>query len=656
MTLGIVTSPALGANLRGQQCEFRLWAPRARSVSLRVLGRGDFPMRRGDDDFFTLTLPARAGERYLYIVDGGNPLPDPVSRLLPEGVHGPTEIVDPDSFRWSDANWRGLDLRDYILYELHTGTFTPAGTFEGVIGKLDYLKSLGISVIEVMPVTAFPGSRNWGYDGASPYAVHAGYGGPDGLKRLVDAAHGAGLGVMLDVVYNHLGPEGNYLAQFGPYFTGRHHTPWGDAINYAGADAAHVRQYFVENALYWVREYHMDGLRLDATQTIRDDSPKHILQEIAENVHALGRELGRRVCVICETDENDARYLLPPPQGFGVDAVWSDDFHHALHTLLTPERDGYYQDFGRGEQLARALEQGFAFQGEPFKFWNGRPRGTPVNDIPLYRHVICTQNHDQVGNRARGERLTALVPRGARKLAVAMLLLAPETPLLFMGEEYGEAAPFQFFSDFGDPALCQAVSEGRRREFSEFEWNDVPDPHDPATFERSRLCWTIDQSSSLIDSGPSVDRRPRTVDGSAVAPPLSRPGLARQGGAVPDTMGGPPLSLPVLERQGGAVPDTMGGPPLSLPVLERQGGGVPDMLTWYRSLVALRRQFVIPGDRTCRAEWRDNTLIMQVPLEHPRLMVVAGFAGSSAHDPGEGWQRIIHAEEDGYRTSVYERA
>jgi maltooligosyltrehalose trehalohydrolase len=613
MTLGIASSPALGANLRGEQCEFRLWAPRARSVTLRLLGHGDFPMRRSDDGFFTLTLPACAGDRYFYIVNGGKPVPDPVSRLLPQGVHGPTEIVDPDSFRWSGANWRGPELRDYIVYELHTGTFTPAGTFEGIIGKLDYLKSLGISVIEIMPVAAFPGTRDWGYDGASLYSVHSAYGGPDGLKRLVDAAHGAGLGVMLDVVYNHLGPEGNYLGQFGPYFTDRHHTPWGDAINYDGPDAAPVRQYFIENALYWVREYHLDGLRLDATQTIYDDSPQHIIEEIAENVHALGRELGRRVTVICETDENDARYLLPRPQGFGVDAVWSDDFHHALHTLLTPERNGYYQDFGSGEQLARALEEGFAFQGEPFKFWDGRPRGTPVKDTPLYRHVICTQNHDQVGNRARGERLTALVPPGARKLAAALLLLAPETPLLFMGEEYGEEAPFQFFSDFGDPALRQAVSEGRRREFSEFEWNQVPDPHDPATFERSKLQWNLDHRPSTTGSGGSVDRRPSTVDDSAVDPPLT------------------------------------------LPVLERQGGDDPDMLTWYRSLLDLRRQLVIPGERTCRAEWRDNTLVVQVPRERPRLLVVAGFPGSAAYQLGEAWKRVLHAEEDGYRTSVYKR-
>jgi maltooligosyltrehalose trehalohydrolase len=621
MTIGVAASPALGANLRGHDCDFRVWAPRAHRLAIRLLGRGDFPMRPTGDGYFTLTLPAAADDRYFYIVDDGQLLPDPVSRLLPEGVHGPTAILDPDSFPWSEDNWRGLDLRDYILYELHAGTFTPEGTFDGVISRLDYLRSLGISVIELMPVSAFPGARNWGYDGASPFAVHAGYGGPDGLKRLVAAAHRAGLGVVLDVVYNHLGPEGNYLAQFGPYFTDRHHTPWGGAVNYDGGDAAPVRRYFVENALYWLREYHLDGLRLDATQTIHDDSPRHIVQEIADNTHALARELNRPLCVICETDENDARYLLPPPGGFGADAVWSDDFHHALHTLLTRESRGYYQDFGRGEQLARALGQGFVFQGEPFKFWDGRRRGTPVAGVPLYRHVICAQNHDQVGNRALGERLTALVPRGARKLAAALLLLAPETPLLFMGEEYDEQAPFQFFADFGDPALRQAVTQGRRREFSEFQWNDVPDPHDPATFERSRLRWPIEQPSAVA------------------APPLSLPALS----------GGPPLSRP-------------GEPALSEVEGARQGGDVPDptnysdMLSWYRFLLDLRRKAIIPGERTCRAEWHDGILVMQVPREHPRVMVVAEFPGNrAAHDPGAAWNRILHADEDGYRATIYQR-
>ena len=489
-----------GANLRGNCAEFRLWAPNAHRVLLRLDGR-DHIMRCSGGRDFELDLPARAGQRYSYILDNSKPLPDPVSRLLPDGVHGPTEIVAPDSFSWSpeDRSWRGLPLRDYLIYELHVGTFSPQGSFDGVIERLDYLRSLGVTAIELMPVAAFPGARNWGYDGVSLYAVQSTYGGPDGLRRLVDAAHRAGLAVLLDVVYNHLGNEGNYLRLFGPYFTGHHKTPWGDAINYDQPGCEGVRRYVIENALYWLREYHLDGLRLDATQTIKDDSPRHIVQEIAEAAHA-SAEPGRTVCIIAETDENDARYLRPRPQGMGLDAVWSDDFHHALHTALTPERQGYYQDFGRREQIVRALNHGFVFQGEHFNFWNA-PRGTSPDGIPLYRHVICTQNHDQVGNRARGERLSALVPRGARKLAAALLLLAPHTPLLFMGQEYDEPAPFQFFTDYGDPTLQTAVSEGRRREFKDFDWRDVPDPQDPETFARSRLTWAFEHPEDNTGRG-----------------------------------------------------------------------------------------------------------------------------------------------------------
>ncbi len=476
-----------GATVRGNRTEFRVWAPDAKQVSIQLIGHGDFPMDRERDGSFSATLAARAGDRYFYVVDDNKPVADPVSRLLPEGVHGPTDIVDPESFRWSDRDWHGVDVRDCLIYELHVGTFSPEGTFDGVIARLPYLKALGVTVIEIMPVAAFPGRHNWGYDGVSMYAVQASYGGPDGLKRLVDAAHAAGLAVILDVVYNHLGNEGNYLRLFGPYFTDRHTTPWGEAINYDQPGCEGVRRYVIDNALYWIREYHLDGLRLDAIQTIRDDSPLHIVHEIAREVHKVGRELGRTVSVIAETDENLSEYIRPEDEGgFGLDAVWSDDFHHALHAFVTGEREGYYQDFGRRQQIVRALNEGFVFQGEYFNFWE-EPRGDSPAGIPLYRHVICTQNHDQVGNRARGERLTALVPRGARKLAAALLLLAPHTPLLFMGQENDEPAPFQFFTDYGDPVLRKAVSEGRRREFKQFKWEDVPDPQDPATFERSRL-------------------------------------------------------------------------------------------------------------------------------------------------------------------------
>ena len=320
-------------------------------------------------------------------------------------------------------------------------------------------------------------------------AVQANYGGPDGLKRFVDAAHRLGLAVILDVVYNHLGPEGNYLPKFGPYFTAQHKTPWGDAVNYDREGSQQVRNYVVQNALYWIREYHLDGLRLDAVQTINDDSPKHIVAEIQERVQEQARELERTVCVTAETDENDSRYVDAfHIGGYGLNAVWSDDFHHAIHAFFTGERQGYYQDFGDPQQIARALRDGYVFQGDYFGFWK-KPRGTSAQGVPLPANVICIQNHDQIGNRAKGERLTVLIPRGARKLAAAFLLLAPHTPLLFMGQEYDEAAPFQFFADFEDPTLKKAVSEGRRSEFEGFDLNQVPDPEDPATFERSKLTW-----------------------------------------------------------------------------------------------------------------------------------------------------------------------
>ena len=485
--------PSYGATLNGDVAEFRVWAPFQRKITLR-LTRGaiteDIAMESDGEDFIAVA-PASAGDRYCYVLDDGTAVADPISRLLREGVHGPTEIVDPEAFQWSDRgeHWRGLDLRDYVIYELHVGTFTPEGTFDGAVRKLDYLKQLGITVIEIMPVAAFPGSRGWGYDGVSPYAVQASYGGPDGLKRLVDAAHRIGLAVILDVVYNHLGPEGNYLPKFGPYFTSHHKTPWGDAVNYDSEGCEHVRQYVVDNALYWIREYRLDGLRLDAVQTIKDDSPQHIVAEVHARVQEVARQLNRQVCVIAETDENDSRYVKPASRGgYGLDAVWSDDFHHAIHAFFAGERQGYYQDFADPQQIARALREGYVFQGDYFRFWSA-PRGTSAKDVALPANVICIQNHDQVGNRAKGERLTALIPRGARKVVAALLLLAPHTPLLFMGQEYDETAPFQFFADFQDPALKKAVSEGRRSEFKDFDFNDVPDPEDPQTFGRSRLTW-----------------------------------------------------------------------------------------------------------------------------------------------------------------------
>jgi maltooligosyltrehalose trehalohydrolase len=501
----VLSKTGLGASLDPDRrgCEFRVWAPLVANMTLRLVtaeGARDLPMQPQEDGYFAAHASAQAGDRYFYIPDSQKPVPDPVSRFLPEGVHGPTEIVDPEKFAWSDHQWRGLSLKDYILYELHIGTFSPEGTLDAAITHLPYLKQLGITVIELMPVAAFPGTRNWGYDGVSPFAVQASYGGPEALRRFVDAAHKLGFAVILDVVYNHLGNEGNYLRMFAPYFTDQHTTPWGEAVNYDQPGAEGVRHYVTENARYWIHEYHLDGLRLDAIQTIRDDSSPHILAEITKEVAELSYELNREICVIAESDENDPRLVLPRTQGgYGLDAVWSDDFHHAIHAFFTGERKGYYQDFGQPEQIVRALTQGFVFQGEPFQFWGGKPRGASSQGIPLSSHVICIQNHDQVGNRATGDRCTKYVPRGGRMLIAALLLLSPATPLIFMGQEFDEGSPFLFFTDYGDPALQKAVSEGRRNEFKDFnfEAHDVPDPQDPQTFERSKLHWPLSEGVNL---------------------------------------------------------------------------------------------------------------------------------------------------------------
>ena len=354
---------------------FRVWAPNAKKIGLRLLpAHGEskaIELRRGPDndrDTWEALAEAQPGDRYYYLVDGRQ-VPDPVSRLLPEGVHGPTEIVDPLQFQWTDSEWRGLPFPDYVLYELHLGAFTPEGTFDGAIKRLDALKQLGVTAVELMPVNAFPGRRNWGYDGVGLYAVQASYGGPEAFRRFVDEAHRRGLAVILDVVYNHLGNEGNYLRLFGPYFTARHQTPWGEAVNYDDEGCEGVRRFIVDNALYWLNEYHLDGLRLDAVQTIRDNSPRHIVAEIAERAHALGAQLQRAICIMAETDENDARYVLPPSRGgYGLEAMWSDDFHHALHAMFTGERAGYYQDFGDPRQLVKVLNEGYVLSGRVLPF------------------------------------------------------------------------------------------------------------------------------------------------------------------------------------------------------------------------------------------------------------------------------------------------
>jgi maltooligosyltrehalose trehalohydrolase len=480
----------LGATLHESGTTFRVWAPRCRTVDVVIEGRRPEPLAAREGGLFERTIGGLGtGTRYQYRLNGERYRPDPVSRFQSEGVHGSSVVVDPDRFTWTDHEaFRGHALADLVFYEIHVGAFSAAGTFEAVIPHLPQLVDLGVTALELMPVAEFPGSRNWGYDGVHLYAPQSTYGGPRGLRRLVDAAHGHGLSVFLDVVYNHLGPEGNYLAEYGPYFTDRYKTPWGSAINFDGADSEGVRRHFVDNARYWVREFHLDGLRLDAIHSIFDTSPVHVLTEVAEGVREEARLHGRPGHVVAESHDNDRRIVQPAVQGgLGLDAVWSDDFHHAVHSQLTGERGGYYVDFAGGRGLARALAEGFAFQGEASEYF-GRPRGTPSADLDGERFVIALQNHDQIGNRAVGDRLGTVVSFAAVKMAAALLFAAPALPLLFMGEEYGETAPFQFFTSFLDPTLVEAVRSGRAAEFARFGWEGkIPDPSEPATFLRSRL-------------------------------------------------------------------------------------------------------------------------------------------------------------------------
>jgi maltooligosyltrehalose trehalohydrolase len=474
---------------------FSVWAPNASKVEVAVGCDGavpTFPLSRGPDGVHGGTVPdAPAGSDYAYRLDGGPDRPDPVSRWRPFGVHGPTRVVDPAAFRWTDAGWRGLESADLLIYELHVGTFSRAGTLDGVIERLPALRGLGVTAIEIMPVSEFPGNRNWGYDGVSPYAVQSTYGGPDGLKRLVDMAHRFDLAVLLDVVYNHLGPEGNYLREFGPYFSDRHRTAWGVGLNLDGPESDEVRRYVVDNAVYWVTEYHLDGLRLDAVDRIVDLSPMHIAEELGAAVHAAGESLGRRTLVIAEIDANDPRWVQPREVGgYGLDAHWSDDFHHAVHVALTGERAGYYADFIEPGAVAKVLAGRYVNDGRysPFR---RRRHGRPAADVPADRFVVAIQNHDQTGNRARGERLSTLVSPEALRLAAALLLFSPYVPLLFMGEEHGETNPFLYFVSHGDPGLIEAVRKGRQEEFASFGWaGTVPDPQAEETFEASRPDWT----------------------------------------------------------------------------------------------------------------------------------------------------------------------
>lgn len=466
----------------------RVWAPRASKVELAP-GRG--VMRREGGGWWTLDLDLPPGTDYGFLLDGQGPFPDPRSPRQPAGVHGLSRTVDHAAFRWTDASWQPPALAGGVLYELHVGTFSPAGTFEGAVERLPHLVDLGVTHVELMPVAAFPGQRGWGYDGVALFAPHEAYGGPDGLKRLVDACHRHGLAVLLDVVYNHLGPDGNYLPRFGPYFTARYHTPWGDAVNLDDAGSDEVRRFLIDNALAWLRDYHVDGLRLDAVHALFDASARHFLEELAAEVAALEARLGRHLTLVAESDQNDPRLLRAPEAGgYGLPAQWSDDFHHALHAALTGERTGYYEDFGQLEHLARALEQTFVYAGT-FSPHRGRRHGRPADGLAQGRFVGFLQNHDQVGNRARGDRIGHGISADRLKVGAALLLSAPFTPLLFQGEEWATSAPFPYFCDHEDEALAASVREGRRREFAAFGWapEDVPDPVAPGTFAAARLPW-----------------------------------------------------------------------------------------------------------------------------------------------------------------------
>jgi maltooligosyltrehalose trehalohydrolase len=481
-----------GARPLGEATAFRVWAPRARSLAVSVAGRAreqQVALEPGADGVYSAIVEGVGpGDDYVFVLDGSEQRADPASRWQPHGVVGPSRVVDPSAFSWNDGAWRGVERADLIIYELHVGTFTGRGTFEGVIAELGRLRDLGVTAIELMPIAEFPGARNWGYDGVFAYAPQSTYGGPSGLAALVDAAHAAGLAVLLDVVYNHVGPEGNVLCDFGPYFTDRYQTPWGDALNFDGPDSEEVRGYFIESALQWVADYHVDGLRLDAIHAICDFSARPFLAELADAVHGWARANDRLVHVIAESDRNDPLAVRERDRGgLGLDGIWNDDFHHAIHARLTGERDGYYADFGGVEHVAKAMERRFVYEGEYSEF-RRRRHGAPAADLDSDRFVVFVQNHDQVGNRACGERLSTLVGRDALRLAAAVVLLSPFVPLLFMGEEYGEVAPFLYFVDHRDPRLLAAVRKGRRSEFRAFGWRgEVPDPAAEETFARSRL-------------------------------------------------------------------------------------------------------------------------------------------------------------------------
>ncbi len=482
--------PNLGPSvLDRSRCEFTVWAPKHDQIELHIVAPHErrVSMKKMDAGYhYAVVDDCPDGTKYFFTV-GGSDRPDPASRYQPDGVHGASQVVSRE-FKWTDGAWKGIALEDHVIYELHVGTYTEEGTFDAIIPHLDALKNLGITAVELLPIAQFPGTRNWGYDGTYPGAAQNSYGGPLGLKRLVDACHARGLALLLDVVYNHFGPEGNYIANYGPYFTDRYKTPWGSAINFDGAESDHVRGFFVHNALQWIDEFHIDGLRVDAVHAIVDHSAVPFLQDLTTAMHERAAKLGRRVYAFAESDLNDPRVISPPEQlGLGFDSQWDDDYHHSLHALLTGEQDGYYEGFGKVSDFARVIKTGYLYVGQ-YSTYRKRRYGLNPNTTDGSKFVVSAQNHDQVGNRMLGERLSSLISPEQLRLVAAAIVLSPFLPMLFMGEEYGETAPFQYFTSHTDKDLIEAVRKGRLEEFDDFAWaGEPPDPHAEETFHRSKL-------------------------------------------------------------------------------------------------------------------------------------------------------------------------
>jgi maltooligosyltrehalose trehalohydrolase len=471
--------------------QFRVWSPLTKDMSVKIKAPREVlvSMDCSDGIFTAVIEEIGPGADYVYVVDGKKERPDPVSRFQPSGVHGPSRVIDPGAFKWRDGEWKGIALEDYVIYELHIGTFTSAGTFASAIEKLAYLRDAGITAVEIMPVAQFPGSRNWGYDGVYPYGVQSSYGGPDELKRLVEAAHRTGLALVMDVVYNHLGPEGNYLPDFMPCFSGRYQSPWGEALNYDGPYSYGVRRYTIENSLYWLTEYHIDALRLDAVHSILDFGAKHLLAELSEQFHGEAEKLGRKAFLIAESDLDDVRVIRPVTEGgWGMDAQWNDAFHHCVHSAFTGDRHRYFEDYQGLADLRKAIVEGYVYDWRCSKF-RKRFHGSSSKDRPGSQFVVFTQNHDQVANALAGKRPGTMSSRGLEKVAAALLICAPNLPLFFMGQEYGATTPFTYFTDFQDRDLAKAVSEGRKKEYAGFLDQGFIDPQAQAAFDTSKLDW-----------------------------------------------------------------------------------------------------------------------------------------------------------------------